>query len=214
MQHRCYTRISVKISLPNCGTKTNGNYCRMMAYVITWCQLFRLCIAWNFQLSLPHLQRAPFFQSVVHSSVVTKWPRIVCINHSRGNFKEIMLAHRTKTPKRGSFPFYQYLSYNLLSNFEPECFLYILMVTFKLCYRNLWIFMLVLGSSLNDRKSSKDNANMGNYKANRGYLPYTVNHTSAICSVLTRTLISPYRDEAPSYWDVQRYVKHNISNVG
>ena len=152
---------------------------------------------------------------LVHSSVVTKWPRIVCINHSRGNLKEIMLAHWTKTPNRGRFPLYHYLSYNLHSNFESEWY----------CCRYWWwhsnyvtdiyeFFMLVLGSSLNDRKSSKDKANTGNYKANRGYLPYTVNRTSAMCSMLTRTLISPYRDEAPSYWDVQCYVKHNISNVG
>ena len=44
-----------------------------------------------------------FFQSVLHSSVVTKWLRIVCINYSQGNFEEIMLAHWTK-PQQRTFP--------------------------------------------------------------------------------------------------------------
>ena len=83
----------------------------------------------------------------------------------------------------------------------------IMLQTLMNFYVGTWI-------SLNDRKSSKDKANMGNYKANRGYFPYTVNRTSAMCSMLTRTLISPYRDEALSYWDVQHYVKQNISSVG
>ena len=93
-----FTRISMKIYLRIRGTGTNGNYYWLVAYVITLCQLFRLPIALNFQLSSPHLQRAHFFQSVVHSSVVTKWLRIVCINYSQGNFDEIMLAHWTKPP--------------------------------------------------------------------------------------------------------------------
>ena len=42
-------------------------------------------------------------------------------------------------------------------------------------------FMLVLGSSLNDTKSSGDKANLGNPKANRGFPPSTVNRTSAEC---------------------------------
>ena len=39
-----------------------------------------------------------FFQSVVHSSVVTMWLRIVCINYYQVNFEEIMLTHWTKPP--------------------------------------------------------------------------------------------------------------------
>ena len=61
------------------------------------------------------------------------------------------------------------------------------------------LYILVLGSSLNDRESSRDKANMGNHKANRGFLPSTVNRSSAVCSVLTRTPISSYWDAAPSY---------------
>ena len=41
--------------------------------------------------------------------------------------------------------------------------------------------MLVLGPSLNERKSSRDKANMGNPKANRGCPPSTVNLTSTVC---------------------------------
>ena len=42
-------------------------------------------------------------------------------------------------------------------------------------------FMWVLGSSLNDRKSSKDKSDIGNSKANIGWSQSIVNHTSAEC---------------------------------
>ena len=51
---------------------------------------------------------------------------------------------------------------------------------------------LITHSSLNDRESSRDKANMGNHKANRGFLPSIVNRSSAVCSMLTRTPISSY----------------------
>ena len=46
--------------------------------------------------------------------------------------------------------------------------------------------MLVLGSSLNDRKSSRNKADMGNPKANRGCTPSTMNCSSAECGQNSR----------------------------
>ena len=87
------------------------------------------------------------------------------------------------------FPLYQYLSYNLHSSFEPEWFFFVdLILTFKWCYEHWWKFLYwYLGPLF---MASKDKANIGNPKANRGCPPTTVNHTSGECVKLMRTPIS------------------------
>ena len=81
--------------------------------------------------------------------MVTKWPRIVFINHSRGNFSEIMLAHRTKKPNRGRFPLYHYLSYIQILNLTD--FFVDIDGDIQIMLQTLMNFMLVLGSLLTTR---------------------------------------------------------------
>ena len=110
--------------------------------------------------------------------MVTKWLGIVCINYSRGNFQGGYVGS-IKTKSYGKrFPLHQYLSPIQVLN------LHAVFVYFdgdiQIMLRKLVIgFKSLLGSSFNDRQPSRDKANIGNPKANKGCPLSTVNRTSA-----------------------------------
>ena len=131
--------------------------------------------------------------------MVTKWLDIVCINYSRWNFKEIMLARLRKTLMEEVSHFI---------NICPKISIQVLDlhdIFPKFWWTRIKLFLLVLGSSPNGRKSSMDKVNTGNPKANRGCPPSTVNRTSApnVCKTQEDPPISPHPVGAPSYCEVQ-----------
>ena len=58
--------------------------------------------------------------------------------------------------------------------------------------KNKKILKWVLGLNSNDRKSTKDKANISNPKVNRGCAPLTANHTSADCVQISLGPSIPY----------------------
>ena len=116
----------------------------------------------SFQTSIPHRPQPTRWCEV---KCTLQWSlsghQHVCISYSQEHIKRQL----KKTSNRRSSQLTQYLSYILLIFF----------------WQKEKKYMLVLGSHSIDRKSTGDEANIGNPKLKRGCPPLTANHISADC---------------------------------
>ena len=141
----------------------------------------------------------------VHASVVTEGPP-TCLH------RLLLSGHQTATKenfKNGRCSqVYRYLSHKTHSSCKSTwIFPTILCVSFKWYFRRkLKKDMLVLGAHNKDRKSTRDKANIGNPKVNRGCPPRTANHThlSRLYEKFTWTFNTISTGGLP-YWEFQRY---------
>ena len=123
----------------------------------------------------------------------------------KGTSRKLCWLITEKKKNSGScFQIYQCLAYNPHSSFQPTLFFHRFDGDIKIMLETLMkFFMLVLVSSLNDRKSLGHKANIDNPNANIICPPPPPLHWTALQQSVSKTHedtpISPYRDGAPSY---------------
>ena len=165
------------------------------------------CIAFNLLLSLPHLKEATLskVRCMVHWSPSVS---VYCLHQLLPmKFQGDHVGSRKKAPSGRRFSLSIFV---LQSSFKFWTCMIFLHIFWRLHSNDVKVtnnfYMLVLGSSLDGRKSTKGKAKIANPKANRVCPPINSEpHFSWACAKLMRTPILPYGDGAPSYSDVQRY---------